>query len=1133
MTDNLIDLAPGDYIPPYDWKHGYIPISPAAALSKAKGSLSRAEKLAGRHGLSKRELRGLADEVRKAGGIKRVFGSKTRRAKVEKAARAKARTAKALDDAARGRAVPGEVKAAKQAEKRVSGHYSPEVSSGAREATLRARESGSIEDHRAAVAAHKRARIAAEKDGKPNLVAAHDAGIKRHEKATEEIKSRAASRQDVSVKGRGAPADALSAIEARTDGAPNGDGTRTVTGEINGRKVAVHTSPSGNKVYQVFDDTPGVTQTFATRDGALARINSKADAPPVVTSSHDRVVKNSRLQVGDRVETEFGSGKVVDSTDRTVGIGLDNGDTIRVSRGTPGYDRIKKADAPASDRMLGLASDSPAALADDRRPMEVLRDAQSALAAHGADLPEETRTRMRKSLNDISHAVTVREKVPDLIKRVDDLEGSLAGLRPDDAPEVRATVASFRQAFVRAGEVRAARKAALTKPLPDAPAARVSTNPAATIRVEHSLDGTLVHGTTRGDTDTVAALKENGFKWSRNLDAWYLPRTWGESTRERRVRSLTAKLGDRVGVDYPDNGPGVSARERLDAEKARAAARAAHFDAKATKLDDQANAAFTRSDDLTKGIPFGQPILVGHHSEQRHRRTIDKAHKAAGKGLEASRAADRARETADNARRRAQGSDSVDRATNRVQRLEANARDLTRRLDGNPRRGTGPATGDYRDRLLRLQVENDRRLEVARERLKDTGGPKFSKSNVAAGDFVKVRGVWYPVTRTNDNTVSLPRAVGMAPGPRRTVTHKWTTVDAHKSADAMTVEELIAARDAIPASFGPHGVRARLQEEIDKRAGKPNLPKGEAPVAAPTLPKIDGTKVAAGDVVKVAGKWYPVTSRGKKAVTVPHPGMSHADKVHGRQYMLDRIQDHVSAADLSPSDLADIIRETDSPGVKAQLARLTPGRLDPPDRLASSALEREVANRMHAGEFDSPRMMDLAAEMDRRDGGVQVTLPDTVDPDADRLAAMYAVYGMTVPKVPGETLAGYVDRVNTHMATAAKRRRTARGDAGREMRDAWDTYVHTQWLAAEEATRGNLTKREYRTDPRVRERGLLDGSYTPAQVRKYASDELLEWLASSGHIRSYAEFKASAGGDSKTDQAARERRRSRTLSEWG
>lgn len=34
--DETLDLAPGDYRPPYDWKHGFIPLTPAAALSKAK-----------------------------------------------------------------------------------------------------------------------------------------------------------------------------------------------------------------------------------------------------------------------------------------------------------------------------------------------------------------------------------------------------------------------------------------------------------------------------------------------------------------------------------------------------------------------------------------------------------------------------------------------------------------------------------------------------------------------------------------------------------------------------------------------------------------------------------------------------------------------------------------------------------------------------------------------------------------------------------------------------------------------------------------------------------------------------------------------------------------------------------------
>ena len=42
---------------------------------------------------------------------------------------------------------------------------------------------------------------------------------------------------------------------------------------------------------------------------------------------------------------------------------------------------------------------------------------------------------------------------------------------------------------------------------------------------------------------------------------------------------------------------------------------------------------------LVEGIPLGQPILVGHHSERRHRRTVERSHAAMGKSVEFDRKA--------------------------------------------------------------------------------------------------------------------------------------------------------------------------------------------------------------------------------------------------------------------------------------------------------------------------------------------------------------------------------------------------------------------------------------------------------------------------------------------------------------
>jgi hypothetical protein len=45
-------------------------------------------------------------------------------------------------------------------------------------------------------------------------------------------------------------------------------------------------------------------------------------------------------------------------------------------------------------------------------------------------------------------------------------------------------------------------------------------------------------------------------------------------------------------------------------------------------------AAFDSARKATEGIPFGQPILVGHHSESAHRNAIRKSHNAMRKGIE-------------------------------------------------------------------------------------------------------------------------------------------------------------------------------------------------------------------------------------------------------------------------------------------------------------------------------------------------------------------------------------------------------------------------------------------------------------------------------------------------------------------
>lgn len=57
----------------------------------------------------------------------------------------------------------------------------------------------------------------------------------------------------------------------------------------------------------------------------------------------------------------------------------------------------------------------------------------------------------------------------------------------------------------------------------------------------------------------------------------------------------------------------------------------------ATKKSDS---YYKTSHEYTKGIPMGQPILVGHHSEKAHRSVLDKSWNAMGKSVEFSNKAE-------------------------------------------------------------------------------------------------------------------------------------------------------------------------------------------------------------------------------------------------------------------------------------------------------------------------------------------------------------------------------------------------------------------------------------------------------------------------------------------------------------
>ena len=103
--------------------------------------------------------------------------------------------------------------------------------------------------------------------------------------------------------------------------------------------------------------------------------------------------------------------------------------------------------------------------------------------------------------------------------------------------------------------------------------------------------------------------------------------------------------------------------------------RAERYRTLAAKAEQQSDAAFERSRSAVAGIPAGQPILVGHHSERKHRNVLDRSWNALGQSVKLSVKAEYYRRKAE----AAENNDAIyTEDDDAVSRLEAKLAELER-----------------------------------------------------------------------------------------------------------------------------------------------------------------------------------------------------------------------------------------------------------------------------------------------------------------------------------------------------------------------------------------------------------------------------------------------------------------------
>lgn len=171
-----------------------------------------------------------------------------------------------------------------------------------------------------------------------------------------------------------------------------------------------------------------------------------------------------------------------------------------------------------------------------------------------------------------------------------------------------------------------------------------------------------LYASTRLDAETYARVKAAGFTWAPKQELFVAPK-WTPA-REDLAIELAGEL---------------EPEEMTIAE--RAMIKAERLDNLANKRHREAEALQRHANELSEAFFMGQPILVGHHSERKARKTQERMNSAQGKAVKASKAANYWLYRATGVEHFANMKNDPRTRANRIKTLLAELRDLQRGIN--------------------------------------------------------------------------------------------------------------------------------------------------------------------------------------------------------------------------------------------------------------------------------------------------------------------------------------------------------------------------------------------------------------------------------------------------------------------
>lgn len=171
-----------------------------------------------------------------------------------------------------------------------------------------------------------------------------------------------------------------------------------------------------------------------------------------------------------------------------------------------------------------------------------------------------------------------------------------------------------------------------------------------------------IYASSRLDAETYARVKEAGFVWAPKQELFVAPK-W----TPQREDLATELAGE------------IEAEEMTLAE--RAAIKAERLENLAHKRRGEAESLNRRADELSQSFYMGQPILIGHHSERKARKTKERMDSAQGNAIKAEKAANYWLYRADGVEAFANYKNAPRVRANRIKTLLAELRDLQRAIN--------------------------------------------------------------------------------------------------------------------------------------------------------------------------------------------------------------------------------------------------------------------------------------------------------------------------------------------------------------------------------------------------------------------------------------------------------------------